>query len=308
MSVETGYFALRDGTGALEVGRDVVKVFGPDAEIYLQGQTSQDIATLAPGGSAWALVLQPQGKLDVFVRVSKVAPDEFLLDADAGMGAVLVARLNRFKLRTKVEIEPLAWRVTAVRGPARPGAGHTRGGSCGCGPVRMGWPKRVRPNGPGPALPLPDEATVVDVEAYEAALVEAGFPRHGRELDDRTIPAEAGLVEAAVSFTKGCYTGQELVARIDSRGSNVPRRLRGLRLSGPAPTGSGLYSQAVEGSQAADSSKALGRLTSVALSPRLGWVALGYVGRAVEVGSSVVVRSEDGEDESVARVELLPLT
>ena len=62
-----------------------------------------------------------------------------------------------------------------------------------------------------------------------------------------------------------------------------------------------------EGSRAADSSKALGRLTSVALSPRLGWVALGYVGRAVEVGSSVVVRSEDGEDESEARVELLPL-
>ena len=101
----------------------------PDAEGYLQGQTSQDIAALAPGGSAWALVLQPQGKLDVFVRVSKVALDEFLLDADAGMGAALVARLSRFKLRTKVEIEPLAWRVVAVRGPgasrgpATPGTG-----------------------------------------------------------------------------------------------------------------------------------------------------------------------------------------
>ncbi len=140
----------------------------------------------------------------------------------------------------------------------------------------------------------------MDVEAYEAALVEAGFPRHGRELDDRTIPAEAGLVEVAVSFTKGCYTGQELVARIDSRGAMCRGACAAFGFR-PAPAGSGLYPQE------ADSSKGLGRLTSVAWSPRLGWVALGYVGRAVEVGSSVVVRSEDGEDESEARVELLPL-
>ena len=303
MSVETGYFALREGTGALEVGRDVVKVFGPDAEKYLQGQTSQDIAALAPGGSAWALVLQPQGKLDVFVRVSKVAPEEFLLDADAGMGAALVARLSRFKLRTKVEIEPLAWRVVAVRGPgASPGPATPGTGAAVAARFEWGGLSGYDLLAPGPALPLPGEATVVEVEAYEAVLVESGFPRHGRELDERTIPAEAGLVEAAVSFTKGCYTGQELVARIDSRGSNVPRHLRGLRLSGPASAGSGLYSQP------ADTSKALGRLTSVALSPRLGWVAMGYVARAVEVGSSVVVRSENGEDESEARVELLPLT
>ncbi len=140
MSVETGYSALRDGTGALEVGRDVVKVHGPDAETYLQGQTSQDVAALAPGGSAWALVLQPQGKLDVFVRVYKVAPDEFLLDADAGMGAALVARLTRFKLRTKVEIEQLAWRAVAVRGRREARVGPARRRGRRCGPVRMGRP------------------------------------------------------------------------------------------------------------------------------------------------------------------------
>jgi tRNA-modifying protein YgfZ len=305
VSVETGYFALRDGTGALEVGRDVVKVLGPDAEIYLHGQTSQDIAALAPGGSAWALVLQPQGKLDVFVRVYKVAPDEFLLDADAGMGAALVARLTRFKLRTKVEIEPLAWRAVAVRGPgASPGSETPDAGAAVA--VRFEWGGLSGYDLLGPTPQPPGQATVVDAEAYEAALVEAGFPRHGRELDERTIPAEAGLVEAAVSFTKGCYTGQELVARIDSRGSNVPRHLRGLRLSGPAQAGATLYSQPGAGSDVVGS-KVLGRLTSVALSPRLGWVALGYVARAVEVGSAVVVRSEDGEDESEARVELLPL-
>src|SRR5271157_4775990 len=94
---------------------------------------------------------------------------------------------------------------------------------------------------------MPFGATPVDAAAYEAVRVEAGFPRHGDELDERTIPAEAGLVEASVSFTKGCYTGQELVARIDSRGSNVPRRLRGLLLSGPAEAGARLVDLATIG-------------------------------------------------------------
>jgi len=156
--------------------------------------------------------------------------------------------------------------------------------------------------------------------------VEAGFPRHGRELDDRTIPAEAGLVEACVSFTKGCYTGQELVARIDSRGSNVPRRLRGLLLSGPARAGARLYPQAADGQGLAAPSgdeggagdgggpappgpahpKDAGRLTTVALSPRLGWVSLGYVARAVQDGATVVARDDEGECEG--RVVPLPFT
>jgi tRNA-modifying protein YgfZ len=153
--------------------------------------------------------------------------------------------------------------------------------------------------GPSPTLPLGPMA--VEAADYEAVRVESGFPTHGHELDDRTIPAEAGLVDVAVSFTKGCYTGQELVARIDSRGSNVPRHLRGLLLSGPAGTGAKLYLQ-----QAGDGQKEVGRLTSVALSPRLGWVALGYVARAVELGSTVV--GGDDESQFEARVQPLPLS
>jgi folate-binding protein YgfZ len=322
VSDATGYSALREGRGALELERDIVRVSGPDAEAYLQGQTSQDIARLAPGASAWALVLQPQGKLDVFVRVTRLEPDEFVLDTDADMGAPLVARLTRFKLRTKVDIEQLAWRVVAVRGPAAEVAPPPTGD----GPVVAALFEWGGLNGYdllGPSPGWPDPATPVGPAAYEAARVEAGFPRHGSELDERTIPAEAGLVEATVSFTKGCYTGQELVARIDSRGSNVPRRLRGFILSGPARPGARLYPvqladgpgveapfEVVVGVDADASSrppapKELGRLTSVALSPRLGWVALGYVGRGVETGSTVLARDE--EDEIEARVEPLPL-
>src|SRR5579862_3131885 len=111
-----GYAALTEGTGWVELARDVVRVSGPDAVSYLQGQMSQDIEGLAPGGSAWSLVLQPQGKIDAWVRVTRVGTDEALLDIDGGFGAALLARLQRFKLRTKADLEPLAWRCIAVRG------------------------------------------------------------------------------------------------------------------------------------------------------------------------------------------------
>ena len=320
VSGDGGYAALRDGLAALEIERDVVRVTGPDAESYLQGQTSQDISKLGPGGSAWALVLQPQGKVDAFVRVYRAGPAEFLLDTDPGMGASLVARLARFKLRTKANIQQLDWRAVAVRGQeaGKPPAGTGEGVEVA---VPFEWGGLTGYDLFGPEPTRPTAAAPAEPAAYEAVRVEAGFPRHGHELDDRTIPAEAGLVEAAVSFTKGCYTGQELVDRIDSRGSNVPRHLRGLLLSAAAPAGTRLYQPGQargapserdeqpgaggEGSGGAGGKDA-GRLTSVARSPRLGWVALGYVGRGVEVGSTVVAR--DGKSEVQAQVERLPLT
>jgi folate-binding protein YgfZ len=128
--------------------------------------------------------------------------------------------------------------------------------------------------------------------------IEAGIPVMGREIDEGTIPAEAGVVDMSVSFTKGCYTGQELVARIDSRGGNVPRRLRGVVLGDGTvpPLGATVQSEGKE----------VGRLTSVAFSPRLDApVALAYVRRAVEVPTEVVVQWEGGT--SSARVEALPL-
>jgi folate-binding protein YgfZ len=337
VGLEEGYAALRDGFAALRIERDVVRVAGPDAQSYLQGQTSQDVAELGDGDWAWALVLQPQGKLDAFVRVSRRGPDEFLLDSDAGMGPALVARLSRFKLRTKVDIDQLAWQVVAVRGTGRPSSpqppppGTSEGGALGGAATAAGafeWAVPFEWSVPfewgglagydlfGPIVEMPLGATPVDAAAYEAVRVEAGFPRHGDELDERTIPAEAGLVEASVSFTKGCYTGQELVARIDSRGSNVPRRLRGLLLSGPAEAGARLVDLAATGEPVAPAApgtpgsagKEVGRLTSVARSPRLGWVALGYVGRSVEVGATLAVKDLEDEGGDVeARVQVLPL-
>lgn len=316
-----GYEALRTGAGALDIGREVVRVAGPDAGRYLQGQLSQDVARLSPGDWAWSLVLQPQGKLDAFVRCLRLGPDEFFLDTDLGVGELLVQRLLRFRLRTKADVDLLPWRAVAVRGP---GAVRSPAGE-GVITVPFEWGGLSGYDLMGPEPTAPASLAAVSGEAYEAARVEAGFPRHGAELDERTIPAEAGLVQAAVSFTKGCYTGQELVARIDSRGSNVPRHLRGFLLSGPAAAGDRLYPHpdgpAQEltppaGEQAGGRREA-GWLTSVARSPRLGWVALGYAARSVEVGATLVVRPAPSaaSDEQrggpvateTAQVQLLPL-
>jgi tRNA-modifying protein YgfZ len=145
----------------------------------------------------------------------------------------------------------------------------------------------------GPEPTPPAGVATADAADYEAARIEAGVPVMGAELTERTIPAETGLVEMTVSFTKGCYTGQELVARIDSRGSHVARNLRGLRLSGPATAGSPLEA----------GGKTAGVLTSVARSPASGWVGLGYVNRNVEVSAVVDVSGEG----VTAEVSLLPL-
>jgi len=216
--------------------RDVVTVEGPDAASFLQGQLSQDVLALAAGDSALSFLLQPQGKIDALLRVTREADDRFVLDVDAGYGEAVAARLNRFKLRVKAEIT-----VSSADLPAPWG---------------------------------------------EGSRIAAKWPAMGKELDGSTIPGETGLVDQAASFTKGCYTGQELVARIDSRGGNVPRHLRLLELASDGVP---------EGAVVEAEGKERGRITSVE-----GAAALAYVHREVTPPAAVVVRWDGGE--TTARV------
>jgi tRNA-modifying protein YgfZ len=256
---------------------------------FLQGQLSQNVAALAAGASTWALLLQPQGKVTAFLRVLRVGEEEFVLETDAGFGPAVIERLNRFKLRVKCDLDPLAWRCLAVRGP--------KAHELVPEGVVADWPGLPGRDLVGESPEAPAGAVECGMDAYEAVRIEAGIPVMGSELDEGTIPAEAGVVDMSVSFTKGCYTGQELVARIDSRGGNVPRRLRGLVLAeGPAPVGATVQADG----------KDVGKLTSVAFSPGLdATVALAYVRRAVEPPAEVVVEWDGGS--SPARVEALPL-
>ena len=287
------YDALRGTGGWFERSRDLLVVTGPDAESYLQGQLSQDVAGLAEGASRPSFLLQPDGKVTAWLRVTRLGPEAFALDVEAGWGEAVAARLRRFLLRVKVEIveRPAADgpAVVAVRGSAHQAAALDA----------------LRP-GPDVALAIasPSEAGVagfdlfladgaswvpprprVDPATADVLRIEAGIPAMGAELSDRTIPAEAGqaIIDASVSFTKGCYTGQELVARVDSRGNNVPRQVRSLVLAGAAAAPE-------VGAEVTDGDKVVGTVTSVTWSPvRSAPIALALLARSVEVPAIVQV-------------------
>jgi folate-binding protein YgfZ len=177
--------------------------------------------------------------------------------------------------------------VLGLRGPA-PGAGDV------AGVVVAPWPRFPGADVIGAHPVVPGGWAVLAPADYEGERVAAGLPRMGAELTEKTIPAETGLIEWTVSFTKGCYTGQELVARIDSRGGNVPRHLRGLLL----PAGIGPGTELVD-----DGGRAAGTVTSAAVSAALGPVGLGYIRRGIEVPA----RLHTGPDGQEVEVRELPL-
>lgn len=269
-------------------GRDVVRVAGPDAIEYLQGQLSQDIGALAVGSSARSFVLQPMGKVDAWVRVTRTGADEAVLDVDAGHGDALMARLRRFLLRTKADVDPLDWRAVALRGPGAAAAVPVATGGDVL-VVPAGWPGVDGVDLVGRAVEPPPGIPEADPSAYESLRIRSGVPRMGAELTEATIPAEAGqwVIDASVSFTKGCFTGQELVARIDSRGGHVPRRLRGLVVGAAErpPVGAPVV---VDGAE-------VGKVTSVAPAPGTDQgVALAYIGRRVTPPAAAEARHGGG--------------
>jgi len=263
--------------------RDVVSVSGEDAEGYLQGQISQDVVTLAVGESAWSLILQPQGKVDAWFRITRTAADAFLLDVDAGYGEALLARLKRFKLRTKADLELATWDWHAVRGSADPADVV----STGRGDVIAAAPAKGQAGVDliGPDLAAPTEDVMSDDE-FDRLRIEAKVPAMGAELTENTIPAEADIVDESASFTKGCYTGQELVARVDSRGGNTPRRLRTVRGRGPVP----------ESRDLSLDDAAAGSITSIAPDGD-GWIALAYVKRSALDSSTLTLSGSSVEVE-----------
>ena len=301
-SYDEDYRMLRHAAGVVYSDRDVITVQGSDAEGYLQGQLSQDVAALVVGETAWSLLLHPNGKLHTRLRITRTGPESFICDTEAGSGEAALVRLERFKLRVAAELTLRRLGMAAVRGPLAPpvppadGANGT-GGAVVAAAVRWGalagWDLVAAEPAVPPAVALCNPA------ALEAVRIESGVPAPGSELIEGMIPAEAGIVADTVSFTKGCYVGQELVARIDSRGGNTPRRLRGLILAGPGV--------AVPGTPVLDASGAdVGRITSSAFSPLLGAaVALAYVHRRVDVPAPAHLAGADAVQ--AGEIRALPL-
>ncbi len=264
---------------ACAITRDAVRVSGPDAATFLQGQLSQDVDALAVSTSTWTFVLQPDGKVHTWARITKTAADVFLIDTDEGAGDALAKRLSRFLMRTKAHIEVLTLDGLAVRGDQLP---HP---DVADGVLRLPAPRGGGYDLLGVGAAVPADVREADGAELDVDRVERGVPQMGAELGENVIPAEVGqwIIDASVSFTKGCFVGQELVARIDSRGGNVPRRLRAIICDDPVHVGDQVD---VEGPPAV--------VTSAATSTEHGTVALAYCGRKVDDGDEVIVGSTRG--------------
>ena len=311
--------ALEHGAGLVDrCAAGSVSVTGPDALSFLHSVVSQDVAALAEGEGAHALLLQPQGKLDVDLRVLRTGPEEVRLDCEVGRGEALAGSLRRWKIRVKAEIADTtgSWGALAVRGAraadvvaaaagiAVPEVLHAHVPWAGLDGVRVvaaRWPGGpagadvvgpVDQLAPAWAALVAAGATPAGLHAFEAARVKAGVPRQGLDLDDRTIAQEAFLERDAVSFTKGCFLGQELVCRIDTRG-HVNRFLRGFEIAG------GIDATPAPGAGIVVGDKEVGSLTTVAASTG-GIRALGYLRREVDLPADVLVRWDGGEATAVA--------
>ncbi len=299
--VTAEYLALRHEAGLVAGRHELVWARGTDAVTFLDSLLTQEIAGMAEGQVARSLLLEPRGKLRAILWLLR-GEDEVGMIADAGYGAVAAEDLNRFRMRVDVEIDPEPSPLLELWGPesakvlADAGLptpdGWAREGDTVVARAELGGLPRYLVAGAAELGARP-----VGSLAADAVRIEAGEPRMGVDVDDKTIPQESGLVPATVSFTKGCYLGQELVARIDSRG-HVNRHLRGIVLGSNVlpPPGAALVA----------GDKEVGKVTSVAESLEVrAPVGLALVRREVAPGEAVEVRWEGGA--APATVAALPL-
>ena len=210
---------------------DLVWFSGDDAVRFLNDLISQEIAHMAPGDVKRSLLLQPQGKLDQILWVLK-GDDRVGLVTEEGRGDELAAGLGRYRIRVDVEIEMPEEPRFVVVGSHEFDEGTWRSFNDGIA-ADISWAEARR------TLVTANKPTVAEgsLGTYEQLRILSGEPRWGVDVDEKTIPQEAGLVDSGVDFDKGCYLGQELVARIDSRG-RVNRHLRILQSEGPLEAGS----------------------------------------------------------------------
>jgi folate-binding protein YgfZ len=303
---DTGYRALTEACGLVDRSeRGKLALTGPEAKTFLQGQVTNDVEALEPGQGCYAAFLTHKGKMLGDLRVLDLG-DELLLDTERSTLQELFNMIRRYKLGADVELHKrtLELGLLSLVGPeARRVAGAedlveehaNRRAEIGGRPVVL----VATDVGIDVFVPADDVDAVhgaLDVpraseEEAEIVRIERGRPRYGIDLDDRVIPQEAGLNERAVSFTKGCYVGQETVARLYYRGK-PNRHLRGLLVSAPASTGDVLRL----------GEKEVGHLGSVAVSPVHGPIALALVRREAAPGDTVAV----GDGGTTAEVVEVP--
>ena len=291
--VTAEYRALRNAAAVVESTHDLVVVEGPDAASFLQGILSQDIEAMIPGEVARSFLLNPNGKLTALLWVLR-GSERVALFADRGLGESVSEALNYFRIRVKAEISLDDRPMWALVGPD---AGSLldvgdrwveRDGTI-LAPAPLAGLPRVLVAGDLPVSGLPRAGRI----AMTSVRVEAGEPVMNRDVDEKTIPQETGLVPESVSFTKGCYLGQELVARIDSRG-HVNRHLRGIVMTRNVlpPDGAEVWFGDRMSGTLASVSESLGVMAPIALC---------LLRREVDPDTEVEVRWTGGSTPAIAR-------
>jgi tRNA-modifying protein YgfZ len=309
VELDAQYRQMREECGLLDrSARGKLLVTGPEAAAYLQGQLTNEVEGIAPGAGRYAALLDRKGRMQGDMRVLRLAPGEVWIDTEPEALDAVRRHLQTYKIGRDVEISDLTAERTILSliGPLSSGVAGTavlaehasetaRIGGADC--LAVGTATGVdliAPADDGERLreALAEAGAVpVGEEAVEILRIESGRPRFGAEMGGETMPAEAGIVERAVDFGKGCYIGQEPVARLHYKG-RPNRHLRGLRSSAPVAAGKALRL----------GEKEVGRVGSACVSPLHGPIALAIVRREAEPGSELSV----GEDGVTAQVVDLP--
>jgi folate-binding protein YgfZ len=310
IELDAQYRQLREECGLLDRSdRGKLLVGGPDAAEYLQGQLTSDVEALGPGEGQYAVLLDRKGHMQADMRVLRPGEGpEIWIDTEPEAIEATRGHLQMYKIGRQVEVTDAGSERAIISllgprsvelsgGPALPENACDELAVAGVATIAVGTAagvdlildaaetERVR------GALLDAGAVEVSPAAAEILRLESGTPRFGAEMGTETMPAEAGIVERAVSFTKGCYIGQETVARLHYKGK-PNRHLRGLRLSAPAEPGAALRL----------GEKEVGRLGGSAVSPALGPIGLAILRREAEPGGELAV----GEDGVTAEVVALP--
>jgi folate-binding protein YgfZ len=298
----TEYELLRESSGLVDrSARGKLRLSGGEAAEFLQGQVTNDIEALKPGEGCYAVLLTHKGKVVADMRVLR-GEDFLLIDMEKVALPFVRRNVDMYSIGRDVKSvdETEALVILSIIGPAARDALDAQPGEAEHAWVQGEHGMYVATDtGVDVITPAGDASVVketlgipeVNLEAAECVRVESGRPRHGIDFGSETIPQEAGLNERAVSFTKGCYVGQETVARLHYKGK-PNRHLRGLRLSAPGQPGDEI---ALDG-------KTVGKLGTTVESPVHGHIALALVRREAPPGATVEV----GEHGAQAVVVDLP--
>lgn len=300
--LDAEYRQIREECGLLDrSGRFSLTVSGPEATDYLQGQVTNDVE-LEAGSGCYAALLDRKGHLQADMRVLCPTPDEFWIDTERATGPRLLKHLKTYKIGREVEVATAERSIVSLIGPGSFEAAGTAPGDeySSIATTIAGVEILVVATDLGLDLISPAEsspavcaelktrgAISVSGEAVEILRVETGRPRFGHDMTEASMPAEAGIVTRSVDFNKGCYIGQEPVARLHYRG-RPNRHLRGLKFMSPVEAGSTVRLGERE----------LGSIGTAVLSPASGQIGLAILRKEAEPGTTVTVESVQGQVEA----------